>query len=184
MPVITPVSSIQATAPETLANPLTLKLASLDITRRHNFRPSDFRARIGALIAAGSPLAAWVSVIVEHSFSKVESLHTADAPGDEVAMSLHDPVCVWYALTSSSPHWTSTKDSPVDLRVETTGQWTRGLCVIDRRTRKVRDDDQEDSNDHGNWRGREAGNRIDVLEGAPGDDAELGGLILDRVFGP
>lgn len=182
MPLITPASSIQAAAPKTLENPLKIKLVSLDLTRKHNLKPSEFRTRMGPLVAAGSPLAQWVSVMVEHTFDKLESLHETEA-GEEPALSLHDPVCIWYALTSSSPEWTTTKNSPVDLRVETTGQWTRGMCVVDRRTRKRREDDDEENIDDANsWLGRQAGNRIDVLEGAPGDEAELGKLIFDRVF--
>ena len=72
-----------------------------------------------------------------------------------------------------------------DVRIETAGQWTRGMCVIDQRDRKMRDDDGEGgevSGDTGGWLSHSKGNRIDRCIGTPGTDA-LGTLLLDMIFG-
>lgn len=49
---------------------------------------------------------------------------------------MHDPLCVFYMLTRNSPSWNLAPRAPEDIRVETAGQWTRGMHVIDRRRRK------------------------------------------------
>ncbi len=42
-----------------------------------------------------------------------------------------------YVLTRSNTAWTASPHSPAeDIRVETAGQWTRGMCVVDRRLRR------------------------------------------------
>ncbi|KAI2018272.1 hypothetical protein LOZ48_006792, partial [Ophidiomyces ophidiicola] len=78
--------------------------------------------------------------------------------------------------------WTLSPDSPVDLRVETSGQWTRGMCVVDRRQRKRREHDNPDVTDNGLWLGRRAGNRIEWVVGSPGAEA-LAEVLMARVFG-
>lgn len=95
-------------------------------------------------------------------------------------------LCIWYTLLASSPHWTLAAAAPEDIRVETSGQWTRGMCVVDRRNRKKRlDDDGEGGqvpSDTGNWLGVRSGNRIDRVVGTPGEE-RFGGELLGRVFG-
>lgn len=49
---------------------------------------------------------------------------------------MHDPLCVFYMMTRNSPSWMLAPRAPEDIRVETAGQWTRGMHVIDRRNRK------------------------------------------------
>lgn len=49
---------------------------------------------------------------------------------------MHDPLCVFYMLTRNSPSWNFAPRAPEDIRIETAGQWTRGMHVIDRRNRK------------------------------------------------
>lgn len=39
-------------------------------------------------------------------------------------------------LTRNSPSWNLAPRAPEDIRIETAGQWTRGMHVIDRRRRK------------------------------------------------
>lgn len=48
---------------------------------------------------------------------------------------MHDPLCIFYMLTRNSPSWMLAPRAPEDIRVETAGQWTRGMHVIDRRNR-------------------------------------------------
>ncbi|WEW55776.1 hypothetical protein PRK78_001209 [Emydomyces testavorans] len=166
--------------PTALSKQLKLKLMSLDVTRSHNLIRGEFQQRVSPVAAAGSPLAEWTSAILEHSFAKLDAMHPGHE-GDRAALSLHDPVCVWYALMPDSSQWMLSLDSPLDLRVETTGQWTRGMCVVDRRNRKRRDHDDPDTSDNGMWLGNRSGNRIDWVVCTPGSEV-FAGYVLDRLF--
>lgn len=159
---------------------LNLSLFPLDITERHKLRREDFQKTIAPLVKHGSPLADWAQAFLGSTFRKMEALYNGDA-----SLSLHDPLCVWYALTQTkqASGWQLKKAE--DIRIETAGQWTRGMCVIDRRDRKMRDDEDEGekaSSDNGGWLSRSKGNRIDRCVGTPGDE-KLAVLILDTVFG-
>lgn len=173
-------SPILPTYPITLSKQLKIKLVSLDLTRSHNLTRGQFRQKITPIATAGSPLAEWTTAILEHTFSKLDSLHPGHE-GDTASLSLHDPVCVWYALIPDSWQWELSLDSPLDLRVETTGQWTRGMCVIDRRNRRHRDHDDPDISDNGLWLGNRSGNRIDWVVGTPGPDL-FGKYLMERLF--
>lgn len=116
-----------------------------------------------------------------HVFQTLERLH----PGHEGAsakLSLHDPVCVWYALTAEDARWRPTRSSPEDIRIETVGQWTRGMCVVDRRNRHKVDSEVESHSDHGLWLNSRAGNRIIRMEESPGGDS-FGLVLLNKLFG-
>lgn len=173
-------SPMLPTYPETLSRQLRIKLVSLDLTRAHNLTRGQFRTKVAPIAAAGSPLAEWTIAILEHTFSKLDSLHPGHE-GDMACLSLHDPVCVWYALIPNSLQWVLSPDSPLDLRVETVGQWTRGECVIDRRNRKRRKHDDPDVSDNGLWLGNRSGNRIDWVVGTPGPDL-FGTYMMERIF--
>ncbi|KAM5505410.1 hypothetical protein McanMca71_001256 [Microsporum canis] len=156
--------------PGRLDRPLTLKMAPLDLTHRHNFTPSAFRAAIQPRLSAGSPVAELVSTVVEHTFDTIRALRLArqgrEAVEGEEEMSLHDPVCVWYVLTGGGWRW-----SERDVRVETRGQWTRGMTVVDRRVRAEMDTAEAEEaeareDDRGWW--RVGANRVGVLEEGPG----------------
>lgn len=135
------------------------------------------------LINAGSPLAEWISVVMAHAFSTIEDHHIGNE-GDASALSLHDPLCVYYALTADDPLWKPTATSPEDIRVETTGQWTRGMCAVDRRNRyqKDVDADVELSSDHGRWLSVHAGNRIWRMDQSPCED-NFGEILIERILG-
>ncbi|PGH07978.1 DNA glycosylase [Blastomyces parvus] len=191
--------------PATLSKQLTLKLFPLDITHQHNLTRGHFYAKVRPLATAtattttthSSPLAEWLSIILEHSFATLDALHPGH-DGDKASLSLHDPLCVWYALTGGNqpqPHqqqqeggggggggWQPSAGSPEDIRVETTGQWTRGMCVVDRRSRKRRDDDLVSFSDNGHWLSNVSGNRVVRMVESPGA-AGFGGEMLDRIFG-
>lgn len=164
--------------PRPLSRPLDLTLFSLDITTSHVLTQDDFRARTGRLIDQGSPLAQWVSAFVDATFRKIESLHEG-----AVALPLHDPICVWYILTQSSPLWLSSARSPEDIRVESSGQWTRGMCVVDRRSRRRAEgvDDLVPADEQG-WLTSAKGNRIRHMVSSPGTQL-LAQTLLDRIFG-
>jgi inosine-uridine nucleoside N-ribohydrolase len=167
--------------PKTLSRPLTLRLFPLDITLRHNISRGAFRKTVSPLVDAGSPLAEWVSAFMGHTFRTMERLHHGHV-GDDAELSLHDPVCVWYALTAEDPHWTASDSSPEDIRVETQGQWTRGMCVVDRRSRHRVESDEESSSDHGLWLNPRAGNRILRMHGSPAETT-FGQILLQKLFG-
>ena len=119
--------------PKKLSRPLKVTLFPLDVTSPHKLHRSHVNAKLGPLIKAGSPLAEWTNAFVQKTYAKIESLTRKQAdPGLE----LHDPLCVWYILTRSAPSWMIAPKAPEDIRVETVGQWTKGMHLIDRRNRK------------------------------------------------
>ncbi|KAK4507703.1 hypothetical protein PRZ48_001438 [Zasmidium cellare] len=166
--------------PPNLPRQLKITIFPLDITHRHSLSRGAFRKTLSPLLAQNSPLAEWVSAFMTSTFNKVESLQR-DVSGDEVELDLHDPLCIWYCMGLNPAEWKIIEDE--DLRVETAGQWTRGMCVVDRRTRKKREDDGEGEvpGDTGNWLGRKSGNRLRRCVGSPGEDL-FGGLLLKRIF--
>jgi len=143
------------------------------------------------------------------TYAKIESL-TRKVP--DPGLELHDPLCVWYMLTRSAPSWMVAPKAPEDIRVETAGQWTRGMHVVDRRQRKKKgaptndqvkspgavdipnpmdtftfDDHLEEvagypSGDNGGWLDVRRGNRINRIVSTPGEES-FGPYLLERVFG-
>jgi len=195
--------------PKKLSRRLNLTLFPLDITTPHQLHRSQVDAKLGPLIQAGSPLAEWTNAFVQKTFAKIESLTRKQMdPGLE----LHDPLCIWYMLTRSAPSWMVSPKAPEDIRVETAGQWTRGMHMIDRRNRKkagVGASEQMKSpgavhitnpmemlsveehidveiidapGDNGGWLDVNKGNRINRIVNTPGEDA-FGPYLLERIFG-
>ncbi|KAL8716046.1 MAG: hypothetical protein Q9225_006269 [Loekoesia sp. 1 TL-2023] len=157
----------------------------LDITIKHTLRRDEVKAKLNPLMEKGSPLAEWVSAFLAATFKKVESLHHGhEAEGDATHISLHDPLCVWYAVTTSgseSSKWEFFKGE--DIRIETVGQWTRGMCVVDRRDRKkAKEGEREVEGDMGEWLTWRKGNRVDRCVGTPGERV-LAGVLLETIFG-
>lgn len=156
----------------------------LDITSLHTLRRDEVEAKTQSLIGKGSPLAEWVGAFCSATFQKSESLYH-DLDGGSVSMALHDIVCIWYALTSSTRAESWEIKRGEDIRVETQGQWTRGMCVVDRRDRKMLDNDDGESQlsgDTGGWLSTLRGNRVNRCVGTPGARV-LAPLLLDTIFG-
>ena len=156
----------------------------LDITSPHTLRRDEVEAKIKPLIGKDSPLAEWVGAFLSATFQTSESLHYGHEGGN-ASMALHDIVCIWYALTSStrSESWELKRGE--DIRVETQGQWTRGMCVVDKRDRKMLDNDDgesQDSGDTGGWLSILRGNRVNRCVETPGARV-LAPLLLDTIFG-
>lgn len=195
--------------PKKISRQLNLTLFPLDITTPHQLHRSQVKAALGPLAAAGSPLAQWTSTFLYKTYEKIESLtRKQEDPGLE----LHDPLCMWYMLTRSAPSWMLAPKSPEDIRVETAGQWTRGMHVIDRRMRKKKGADPsldqvrspgaveignpveafvvgtneeeliDTPGDNGGWLDVRKGNRINRIIGSPGED-DFAPYLLRRVFG-
>lgn len=169
--------------PDHLSRQLKVTLFPLDITERHELSRGLFRTISEPLISAGSPLAEWATAFLTSTFNKVESLQQ-DLSGDAVGLHLHDPLCVWYCMAGELSKWQILENE--DLRVETSGQWTRGMCVVDRRTRKKRPegDEGERPGDSGNWLSLRGGNRLQRCIGTPQTSGaeNFGEFLVKRVF--
>jgi len=168
--------------PAQLSRQLRVTLFPLDITSTHELRRIRFTEAIDPLRKAGSPLAAWTEAFLSSTFNKVESLRKGDV-SETVGLALHDPLCIWYCMTGDASGWEL--QTQQDIRVETSGQWTRGMCVVDRRDRKRRqedDDEGERPGDTGDWLSPKSGNRLSVCTHTPGAEAFATDL-LNRVYG-
>lgn len=165
--------------PGRLSKQLKLVLMALDITEDHVITRSLFLRKTEELAARGSPLAQWMHAFLIPMLDKMVTLH--HGYDDDAALALHDPLCIWYLLTEEDPAWKSARGEE-DIRVETVGQWTRGMTVADKRPRRRRNSDGEAPHDRGNWLGRVSGNRILRMINSPGSD-EAGAWMLDRILG-
>ncbi|KAF2813312.1 nucleoside hydrolase [Mytilinidion resinicola] len=197
--------ALLAPYPTKLSRQLKLTLFPLDITTPHALTRGTFTAHTLPLLAPSSPqntppltspspLATWTAAFLAPTFAKIASLDAAarTAPPDAVALQLHDPCCVWYAMAAAP----SVEFPAVvkDVRVETAGQWTRGFCVVDGRGRQRMEEEDDGGDeegevevekevvgDHGRWLGGR-GNAVRVCVGSPGFDV-FQGVLLGRVFG-
>lgn len=169
--------------PRGLSKQLKLTLFPLDITNRHCITRGEFRKTITPLLEKGSPLAEWVNAFMTFCFRTVESQWEGQ-DGDKAELGLHDPVCAYYVLTQNHPAWKCTGGKQMDIRVDATGQWTRGMSVVDRRGRIQIDADYEEErpDDQGLWLNARAGNRVWKMEESP-VGKQLGEVILRQVFG-
>ncbi|PHH73709.1 hypothetical protein CDD82_5310 [Ophiocordyceps australis] len=196
MPPLSPHLSSSSAYPSKLWRPLRLVLAPLDVTTPHLITRDYFAQRVQPLVDAGSPLAQWTAHFINGTFNKIEEML---GDGNEPGLSLHDPLTVWYVLTKEDPGW-KFPAKPEDIRVETSGQWTRGMHVVDRRTRAkpaeaaaaASVDPHEDANivsldqvpgDTMGWLSVLKGNRIHRIIATPGQDV-FKQVWMDRVFCP
>jgi hypothetical protein len=116
-----------------------------DTTLRHNLtretltalaapllQPSNPSDPAGGGAGEGAPLAEWTSAFLHPTFDKLRRLYGdgSGGGGDDVPLSLHDPLVVWSLL---APRGGIEAAAARDVRVETVGQWTRGMCVVDAR---------------------------------------------------
>ncbi|ODQ68122.1 nucleoside hydrolase [Nadsonia fulvescens var. elongata DSM 6958] len=177
-----PSTTLPPNSPESLINfPKQLKvtLFPLDITHRHGLFEKDYRPYIDKAIAAEEPFAIWASKWLDSTFKTSARLSMTTFETNHLEM--HDPLAMFYAITSETlSGWKLQYD--VDIRVETTGQWTRGATIVDKRGRARLEND--DSSDDGNWLGANSGNRCRVCIMSPtGFGPQFGIELLDRVFG-
>ncbi|KAI8205231.1 hypothetical protein K4K52_004390 [Colletotrichum sp. SAR 10_76] len=175
--------------PKNLRGKLKLTLFPLDITTPHRLFRRHFTERITPLLASGSPLAQWTEYFMSKTFDKIDSMKGPDNTSD-AGLQLHDPMTIWYILAREDIRWKSTP-VPEDIRVEASGQWTRGMHVVDRRgfrktTSKADDphelDMDETLGDNDGWLAVGRGNRINRMVQSPGKDV-LGKVLMDSIFG-
>ncbi|KAK4143221.1 Inosine/uridine-preferring nucleoside hydrolase domain-containing protein [Dichotomopilus funicola] len=180
--------------PAKLSRQLKLTLFPLDITTSHELKKQGFNAKIQPLKEAGSPLAQWTDTFVNGTFNKIDSIL---GDGHDAGLSLHDPLTIWYMMTHDHPGWKPVP-KPEDIRIETTGQWSQGMHIVDRRQRaKPTDQDttvqthpedpidavtlDEVPGDHLGWLSVRKGNRINRMVESPGWD-KFAGVLLDQIF--
>ncbi|KAK3336050.1 Inosine/uridine-preferring nucleoside hydrolase domain-containing protein [Cercophora scortea] len=179
--------------PAKLPRRLKLSLFPLDITTPHELRPRAFDDKVKPLLEAGSPLAQWTNTFLTGTFNQIKSMLGQDS---EEGLSLHDPLCIWYMLTRDDPAWKPVA-KPEDIRIETCGQWTKGMHVVDRRGRLKADEKttiethpedpldavkfDEVPGDTLGWLSANKGNRINRIVASPGEDI-FGTVLLQRLF--
>jgi inosine-uridine nucleoside N-ribohydrolase len=105
----------------------------------------------------------------------------------EIGLQLHDPLTIWYLLSRDRPELGLKVGAEEDIRVETAGQWTRGMCVVDRRNLKrdgmvVEGEWEELPGDHGNWLNGRGGNRVRRAVESPVVE-RFERELLRRIFG-
>ncbi|KAG0125767.1 Inosine/uridine-preferring nucleoside hydrolase domain-containing protein [Tuber indicum] len=165
--------------PGALSRRLNLTLFPLDITTPHLLTQETFTNTINPLLSypsSPSPLAQWTKIFVDVTFAKIKGETIGDG-----GLSLHDPLCVYYVLTRRRGGWEALEDR--DLRVETRGQWTRGMCVVDRRGKRVVGPAKPVLlGDEGVWLHRGFGNRVRQMIKSP-DEKEVAGEMLRRIYG-
>uniref|UniRef100_A0A8H7N9P6 Inosine/uridine-preferring nucleoside hydrolase domain-containing protein n=1 Tax=Bionectria ochroleuca TaxID=29856 RepID=A0A8H7N9P6_BIOOC len=194
MPLIPESISVLSAYPPNLSKRLKLTLCPLDITTPHFLNKKYFEDVIQPHIDAGSPLATWTAHFVRGAFRKIESMVGAEIDAE---LSLHDPFTVWYAIAHNDPSW-KFADELEDIRIETSGQWTRGMHVIDRRPwaaprekavefyEKVENVKSSETaadrpGDTLAWFNADKGNRIRRITGTPGE-AVLKEELMRRIF--
>ncbi|KAH6689143.1 inosine-uridine preferring nucleoside hydrolase [Plectosphaerella plurivora] len=195
MPPIHPTKSTLPPYPANLSRRLKVTLMPLDITTPHLLNKNYFLERVQPFLDAGSPLAVWVHHFMSGTFNQIDRML---GDGSEPGLSLHDPLTVWYALTPNDPRWKRT-EKPEDIRIETAGQWTRGMHVVDRRTRAkpaevaglsevASESDDPDlltldevPGDTAGWLSVRKGNRVSRMIGSPGEMAFAEDLMR-RIF--
>ncbi|KAE9978605.1 hypothetical protein EG327_007335 [Venturia inaequalis] len=197
MPVVPPTKDGELASghlgpyPEKLSRRLRVTLFPLDITTTHWLRRGTYNKTISPHLTANSPLAKWTTAFLTSTFNKMESLHQGHT-GDDTGLSLHDPLCIWYLLTLSHPDLAMTLSEPLDLRVETAGQWTRGMYVVDRRDRFRKEggegdllegggEEEEVVGDAGRWLDGRSGNGVFVAVGSAGREV-MGREMLRWIF--
>lgn len=196
MPPIIEGKSTLGPYPKKLHKQLKLSLFPLDITTPHLLNKGYFTQTIQPLIDQGSPLARWIATFMFGTFNKIASMF---GEGTEPGLSLHDPLCIWYMLARDVPGWKAVP-KPEDIRIETVGQWTKGMHVIDRRGRSQPEDELDSkvktnpedpmdavefddvSGDHQGWLSVRKGNRINRIIGTPGEEA-FAPFLMKRLFG-
>lgn len=205
--------------PNKLSRQLRLTLFPLDITHRHELNRGDFNAILAPFTTQNSPLAEWIAAFMKATFHKIESLQT-NVSGDAVGLALHDPLCIYYCITCLRPEFVSAADALAqyparfstpfsstnparwrltawdeDIRVETSGQWTRGAYIVDRRHRRKADPKsvetdettleallEERSGDAGIWLDARMGNRLGRCLETPGETS-FGTWMVRRILG-
>jgi inosine-uridine nucleoside N-ribohydrolase len=165
-----------------LPRTLNITQISLDITTEHLLQLDEFNMAVGVKSDSGSPLSTWANGFLDASFKRLESIYGGGRSKD-VLLALHDPLCVWYVLQGGSDAGWKVVEG-CDVRVETDGQWTRGMAVVDRRKKRVADAEAAEllKHDRGGWLHRGRGNRVRIVTGSNGQEVNFGKIMVKRIF--
>lgn len=169
--------------PKNLSKQLKLTLFPLDITTPHLLTRTLYNKTISSLLEQKSPLAEWTNAFLSSTFRKMETLYQS-TPSSQIGLQLHDPLTIWYVITKSFTNPGLEVSESEDIRIETSGQWTRGMCVVDRRSRKKLDEKEikeKKGSDHGRWLSNRAGNRVGRCVGSEWVEG-FGGEMVRRIF--
>jgi inosine-uridine nucleoside N-ribohydrolase len=151
-----------------LERPVKVTLLPLDITRKHPIYEREWQQG-----CTGSELAEWVNLFTSNSFRVLNHRDT------EKCIVIHDALCIWYVLHSDDGDSDVEKFEvkTLDVRIETQGEWTRGMCCVDQRRflpstpEKAKEGLISKWVDPGSWRQEGQGNRVRVLTTTPGQKA-------------
>ncbi|KAK9323453.1 Inosine/uridine-preferring nucleoside hydrolase domain-containing protein [Lipomyces orientalis] len=185
-------------------SPVKLYLFPLDVTSRHRLRKHWFVRRCAGWLdttsvtkvhPGESPLATWMTVWLSAAFGRMEHLVSFDGGSRDRAadqadgvngayIEMHDPLTMYFAIASDEERKVSfTVAENMDIRLETIGQWTWGMCVLDRRGIAKRDPHEpRPARDDVGWLDNTKGNRVNLVVDGPGSHA-FGMKLLDRVLG-
>ncbi|CAG9947974.1 unnamed protein product [Clonostachys rosea f. rosea IK726] len=180
-----PPSSLPA-YPSKLPRRVELKLFPLDLTSPHRLSKSQFDERSQPLAESGSPLAQWMAHFMARTFEKINSFKPPGSTS-EPALQLHDPMVLWYILTSENKGWKRSARGE-DIRVEAVGQWSRGELITDKRgMAKLLDHDDDEltvdevPGDTDGWFTPGKGNRVTRMLQSPGETL-FAHVLLDAIF--
>ena len=172
-----------------LPRPLKLILVPLDATHLHGLHSNLYKSLSTPSITAGSPVSSFLDAILQRTYRKLQSLVSQGRESEIIELHMHDPLCVYYAMLGDEERMKWIVEPNADVRVECTGTWTRGMTLLDQRTRGQRPFDKrqtectdlangEDTNgedyegvvdDEGGWRGG-TGNRVDIVWASSGEE--------------
>lgn len=166
--------------PTNLSRKLNLTAFPLDITTFHLLSLATFDKVTTALGERGSPLAQWMKHFVTVTFEHMQEIY-AEKRAQDVEISLHDPLCVWYVLTGHKEGWKFEENK--DVRVEAVGQWTRGMSIVDRRSKKKEESLEQPVKEHdrGVWLHSGHGNRVRIAVKSP-DMETFGEKMMEQIF--
>lgn len=173
-------------------DPAKLTILPLDLTGRHLLLYENFCDTVKR-IDESSPLVQWTKIWMYRTFdtySKMLGYELEKKNENELksfGIEMHDPLAVWYAISIFSngsltpePGWVIEPEQ--DIRIETHGEWTKGMTLVDKRARPKKG--ELTLNDQGVWLSLYHGNRINVVTESPFSDfGAFGRFVLQTIYG-
>jgi inosine-uridine nucleoside N-ribohydrolase len=162
-----------------LPRPLNLSIVPLDTTTVHVLSKEKYNDSMKLALSTGSPLAIWIHASLQTTFANMSKIY----PSGDGHLHLHDPLAVWYAITNEqdTSHWVTEENS--DIRIETSGYWSRGFTIQDVRGRQHYSDEdlRGQARDYGHWLQKKIGNRIRVVRDSK-DREHIVNAILNAIL--
>ncbi|SCV37113.1 related to inosine-uridine preferring nucleoside hydrolase [Fusarium fujikuroi] len=111
--------------PDRLSKQLNVTIFPMDLTNSHCITYNAFIDTVKPLADSGSPLSTLAYTFMKGIHDNCDKDCIFLEGTNEECITLHDPVPVWYAL--GRDFWNIS--APKDLRLESLGQWTKGMHV-------------------------------------------------------